>query len=80
MKENRWTSGSPQRFKNSPSSVGAYRRKTVRLVSHREYGEVGAFMLLPKNETSLRYSRWGAGRPEDDRALNFCRKLQFLYI
>jgi hypothetical protein len=43
-KDNRWTTGSPHKSKNSRSSVGAYGRRMVRLVSDREYGEVGTFM------------------------------------
>lgn len=59
----------------------------VRLVSHREYGEVGApLMLLPTKSETRRDSRlWAAAQgvleEMDDRALYyFCRDFQHLYI
>lgn len=65
-KDNRWTTGSPHRFKNSPSSDGAYCRKMVRLVSHREYEGSGAYMT--------RGSRKRPGLEVGGSRLFFCRK------
>lgn len=68
-KDNRWTTGSPQRSRNSRSSVGAYGRRMVRLVSHREYGEVGTFM-----------QRESRKRPRNLRSRLFFAKTQSAFI
>lgn len=71
-KDNRWTTGSPHRFKNSPSSVGAYCRKMVRLVSHRECEGVGAYMT--------RGSRKRPGLGVGGSRLFICRKSLSTFI